>query len=78
MPATRRAIAAFSTRIGLPDSDRHPLIEPLHERLADTAGLHSPVKQAHSNVKGPALFQLHRLFDQLAAELSMWPKGNGT
>lgn len=69
MPATRTAVATFPTGIDLPENDRHPLIELLNERLADTADLYSQLKQAHWNVKGPAFFQLHQLFDQLAAEV---------
>jgi starvation-inducible DNA-binding protein len=69
MPATKAAPQTFSTRIDLPENDRHPLIELLNGRLADTADLYSQVKQAHWNVKGPNFFQLHQLFDQLAAEV---------
>lgn len=69
MAATQTALAPFPTRIDLPESDRHTLIELLNGRLADTADLYSQVKQAHWNVKGPTFFQLHQLFDTLAAEL---------
>lgn len=71
MPATKTApeTAIFATHIDLPERDQQPLIELLNGRLADTADLHSQVKQAHWNVKGPNFFQLHQLFDQLAAEL---------
>jgi starvation-inducible DNA-binding protein len=71
MPATKTATATttFPTHIDLPENDRQPLIELLNGRLADTADLYSQVKQAHWNVKGPNFFQLHQLFDQLAAEV---------
>ena len=71
MQATRAAtpIPTFPSHIGLPESDRQILIELLNGRLADTADLYSQVKHAHWNVKGPNFFQLHQLFDQLAAEL---------
>lgn len=72
MPATKTAripTLAFPTHLDLPEHDRQPLIELLNARLADTADLHSQVKQAHWNVKGPDFIQLHLLFDQLAAEL---------
>ena len=69
MPAMKTAPATFPTKIDLPEDDRQALIALLNERLADTADLYSQVKQAHWNVKGPAFFQLHQLFDQLAAEL---------
>jgi starvation-inducible DNA-binding protein len=61
--------ATFPTKLDLPENLRQPLITLLNERLAETADLYSQVKQAHWNVKGPAFFQLHQLFDQLAAEL---------
>ena len=41
----------------------------LNQQLADTFDLSSQTKQAHWNVKGPQFFQLHELFDKLAAEL---------
>jgi starvation-inducible DNA-binding protein len=67
--STKTVTPTFPTHIDLSESDRQPLIELLNGRLADTADLHSQVKQAHWNVKGPNFFQLHQLFDQLAAEL---------
>jgi starvation-inducible DNA-binding protein len=70
MSVMKTALApTFSTKLDLPENTRQPLITLLNERLADTADLYSQVKQAHWNVKGPAFFQLHQLFDQLAAEL---------
>jgi starvation-inducible DNA-binding protein len=69
MPATKTATTMFPTHIDLPESDREPLIELLNGRLADTVDLYSQIKQAHWNVKGSTFFQLHLLFDQLAAEV---------
>jgi starvation-inducible DNA-binding protein len=69
MPATKTALQTFPTHIDLPENDRRPMIELLNGRLADTADLHSQIKQAHWNVKGPNFFQLHLLFDQLAGEV---------
>ena len=69
MPATKRAAAVFATKIDIPETDRNAIIALLNERLADTADLYSQIKQAHWNVKGPDFFQLHELFDQLAAEV---------
>lgn len=59
----------FPTALDLPENTRLPLIALLNDRLADTADLYSQVKQGHWNVKGPDFFQLHQLFDQVAAEL---------
>jgi starvation-inducible DNA-binding protein len=69
MTGTKTATPAFPTRVDLPEKERQPLIELLNARLADTADLYSQVKQAHWNVKGLNFFQLHLLFDQLAAEV---------
>src|SRR5512146_2153353 len=69
MSTTKTANLTFPTHIDMPEIDRQPLIELLNERLADAADLYSQVKQAHWNVKGPNFFQLHQLFDQLAAEV---------
>jgi len=67
MPATKTAGTTFSTKIDIPEKDRLPVIELINARLADTADLYSQVKQAHWNVKGTDFFQLHELFDTLAA-----------
>ena len=69
MPTTKIATLTFPTHMDIPESDRQLLIELLNGRLADTADLYSQIKQAHWNVKGPNFFQLHQLFDQLAAEV---------
>jgi starvation-inducible DNA-binding protein len=69
MPTTKIAALTFPTHMDIPESDRQLLIELLNGRLADTADLYSQIKQAHWNVKGPNFFQLHQLFDQLAAEV---------
>jgi len=40
-----------------------------NQRLADSFDLYSQLKQAHWNVKGKDFFQLHTLFDTLAANV---------
>ncbi len=57
------------TSIDLSAKSRSQLVDLLNQSLADTFDLHSQVKQAHWNVKGPHFFQLHTLFDELAGEL---------
>lgn len=57
------------TSIDLSGKSRVQLVDLLNQSLADTFDLHSQVKQAHWNVKGPHFYQLHTLFDQLATEL---------
>jgi starvation-inducible DNA-binding protein len=59
----------FATRIDIPAGSRAALIELLNQSLAETFDLYSQVKQAHWNVKGEEFFQLHELFDTIAAEL---------
>jgi starvation-inducible DNA-binding protein len=57
------------TRIDLPLEIRDQLVTLLNQQLADTFDLYSQSKQAHWNVKGSEFFQLHELYDKLAAEL---------
>ncbi len=58
------------TRIDLPEEQRKALVDLLNARLADATDLRSQAKQAHWNVKGTDFFQLHELFDELAAALT--------
>lgn len=53
----------------LPQDKRSEMVQLLNQQLADTFDLFTQTKQAHWNVKGPQFFQLHELYDQLAAEL---------
>jgi starvation-inducible DNA-binding protein len=57
------------TSIDLDAETREQIVALLNQQLADTFDLYSQTKQAHWNVKGPQFFQLHELFDKLAAEL---------
>jgi len=41
----------------------------LNERLADAIDLQTQCKQAHWNVKGPSFIALHKLFDEINAEV---------
>jgi starvation-inducible DNA-binding protein len=59
----------FHTSIGLAPKVREQMIELLNQQLADTFDLFSQTKQAHWNVKGPQFYQLHKLYDELAATL---------
>ena len=45
------------------------MIDLLNQNLADISDLQLQAKQAHWNVKGPAFFSLHELFDKAAEEL---------
>jgi starvation-inducible DNA-binding protein len=59
----------FRTQIDLDQGTREQVIAVLNQQLADTFDLYSQAKQAHWNVKGMNFFQLHELFDELAAPL---------
>lgn len=60
----------FETHIDLPPDTREPVVEKLNETLAATFDLMSQTKQAHWNVKGKDFYQLHLLFDEIAAEVA--------
>ena len=59
----------YHTSIDLDAETRAQLVALLNQQLADTFDLYSQTKQAHWNVKGAQFFQLHELYDKLAAEL---------
>jgi len=59
----------FSTQIDLAAETRKKMIGLLNQQLADTFDLFSQTKQAHWNVKGEQFYQLHKLYDDHAAEL---------
>ena len=59
----------YATRIDLSEEKRHKLVALLNQSLADTSDLYSQTKQAHWNVKGRDFYQLHLLYDELAAKL---------
>jgi len=46
---------------------RDPMIDLMNASLADSIDLALQAKQAHWNVKGPAFFSLHQLFEQVHA-----------
>jgi starvation-inducible DNA-binding protein len=59
----------FETRLDLPQDNRKQLVDLLNARLADVSDLYTQAKQAHWNVKGSDFYQLHELYDELAAAL---------
>ncbi|MDI1479479.1 DNA starvation/stationary phase protection protein Dps [Polyangium sp. y55x31] len=54
----------------LPESSRVAIVKTLNERLADGLDLHSQIKVAHWNIKGPHFAALHPLFETFATELA--------
>ncbi len=65
----KMAQRTFRTSINIPEENRQAVIQLLNQQLADTFDLFSQTKQAHWNVKGPNFYQLHELYDELAAAL---------
>lgn len=59
----------FKTRIDLDQSTRQAMTSTLNQALGDLFDLYSQTKQAHWNVKGKGFYQLHELFDEMAATL---------
>ena len=54
----------------LAENVRAPLATSLNERLADGLDLHSQIKVAHWNIKGPQFAALHPLFETFAVSLA--------
>ena len=61
----------YKTPSQLPESARSELVRTLNERLADGLDLHSQIKVAHWNVRGPQFPALHPLFEQFADQLAV-------
>lgn len=55
----------------LPTKIRERLCEALRGVLTDGLDLHSQIKVAHWNIKGPQFAALHPLFDTFATDLAM-------
>ena len=69
MVATPIKQKLYRTRIDIPEDVRVKTIDILNQTLAATLDLKTQTKQAHGNVKGTDFYQLHELFDEMAAEL---------
>jgi starvation-inducible DNA-binding protein len=54
----------------LPEEARIKVSETLNQRLADGLDLHSQIKVAHWNIKGPHFASLHPLFETFAVSLA--------
>ncbi|HEY5926197.1 MAG TPA: DNA starvation/stationary phase protection protein Dps [Kofleriaceae bacterium] len=61
----------YKTPSQLPENSRAALIATLNDRLADGLDLHSSIKVAHWNVRGPQFPSLHPLFEQFATQLAL-------
>jgi starvation-inducible DNA-binding protein len=54
----------------LPEKARQEIAAGLNDRLADGLDLHSQIKVAHWNIKGPQFAALHPLFETFAVSLA--------
>lgn len=54
----------------LPENSRSKIAEALNRCLADGLDLHSQIKTAHWNIKGPYFAALHPLFETFAVSLA--------
>jgi starvation-inducible DNA-binding protein len=54
----------------LPEDARKQIADALNARLADGLDLHSQIKVAHWNIKGPQFATLHPLFETFAVSLA--------
>lgn len=60
----------FKSPSPLPEDARVELAKTLNARLADGLDLHSQIKVAHWNIKGPGFAALHPLFETFAVSLA--------
>jgi starvation-inducible DNA-binding protein len=61
----------YKTPSNLPESVRASVASTLNQRLADGLDLHSQIKVAHWNIRGPQFPALHPLFEQFAKQLAL-------
>jgi starvation-inducible DNA-binding protein len=61
----------YKTPSHLPEAARKDIAEHLNARLADGLDLHSQIKVAHWNIRGPQFPSLHPLFEQFATQLAL-------
>jgi starvation-inducible DNA-binding protein len=59
----------YSTKNDLPEENRREAVGLLNQRLAEAIDLQTQCKQAHWNVKGPSFIALHKLFDEVNADV---------
>ena len=65
-------VRSFRTSVDIRPGSREKINKVLNQHLADSFDLMSQVKQAHWNVKGSDFWQLHKLFDEVAARAAEW------
>src|SRR5512145_346863 len=60
----------YQSPSNLSEAVRAKVADALNERLADGLDLHSQIKVAHWNIKGPNFAALHPLFETFAVSLA--------
>jgi starvation-inducible DNA-binding protein len=68
-PAKQGAVM-YKSPNRLPEQARAKISETLNARLVDGLDLHSQIKVAHWNIKGPQFAALHPLFETFAVSLA--------
>jgi starvation-inducible DNA-binding protein len=61
----------YKTPSNLPEAARSTIADSLNERLVDGLDLHSQIKVAHWNIRGPQFPTLHPLFETFAIALAL-------
>src|ERR1051325_3944219 len=67
----QRRTTMYQSPSHLPPEARATLATTLNARLADGLDLHSQIKVAHWNIKGPQFASLHPLFETFAVGLAL-------
>jgi starvation-inducible DNA-binding protein len=70
MGSEREENIMYKSPSKLPEDARSKISETLNARLADGLDLHSQIKVAHWNIKGPQFPSLHPLFETFAVSLA--------
>src|SRR3954447_20285085 len=70
MTTKEDARISYKTPSRLPEDARAEIASALLARLADGLDLHSQIKVAHWNIKGPHFAALHPLFETFAVSLA--------
>src|SRR5260370_37609908 len=65
-----KEVAMYRSSSALKEDARKRLAQSLNARLADGLDLHSQIKVAHWNIKGPHFAALHPLFETFAVDLA--------
>ncbi len=69
-PVPTHLVGMYKSPSPLSEDVRSKMSETLNARLADGLDLHSQIKVAHWNIKGPQFASLHPLFETFAVSLA--------